>query len=102
RHGKKTIFTVKSTTGLCWITFIAAGAVRMDFGNFLLGSFWGGVVWSGFLTVVGYFFGYAFASISQTIEYAGLVIFFAAVIFILGLSFYRKYQSQKFTENSSQ
>ena len=102
RHGKKTIFAVKSTTGLCWITFIAAGAVRMDLGNFLIGSLSGGFVWSGFLTAIGYFFGYAFESISQTIQYAGIIIFCLAVIFYLGLSFYRKYQSQKIVENSGQ
>ena len=35
RHGGKTIFAVKSTTGLCWATFTAAGIVRMDFKKFL-------------------------------------------------------------------
>ena len=31
RHGRTTIFAVKSTTGLCWATFTAAGIVKMDF-----------------------------------------------------------------------
>ncbi|KKU54523.1 MAG: hypothetical protein UX75_C0024G0001 [Candidatus Moranbacteria bacterium GW2011_GWE2_47_10] len=34
-HGGKTIFAVKSTTGLCWATFTAAGIVKMDFGKFV-------------------------------------------------------------------
>ena len=44
RHGKKTIFSVKSTTGLCWIAFITAGSVRMNFKDFLIASFLGGIV----------------------------------------------------------
>ncbi|MDD5652486.1 MAG: VTT domain-containing protein, partial [Candidatus Moranbacteria bacterium] len=35
KHGGKTIFTVKSTTGLCWAAFTAAGIVKMDFWRFL-------------------------------------------------------------------
>jgi len=34
-HGGKTIFVVKSTTGLCWATFTAAGIVKMDFKKFV-------------------------------------------------------------------
>ena len=43
-HGRRTIIAVKSTTGLCWITFIAAGAVRMKFKKFMYWSFLGGLV----------------------------------------------------------
>ena len=50
-HGQKTIFYVKSTTGLCWITFILAGTLKMNFQKFLRASFLGGIVWSGFLVL---------------------------------------------------
>lgn len=99
RHGKKTIFAVKSTTGLCWITFIAAGTVRMDFKDFLTGSFLGGIVWSGFLVVMGYFFGYAFAAINASIKSAGLLIFLAAVSFYVLLTFYKKWRSRQILKN---
>jgi membrane protein DedA with SNARE-associated domain len=33
RHGEKIIFAVKSTTGLCWATFTAAGIVKFNFKN---------------------------------------------------------------------
>lgn len=98
-HGKKTIFAVKSTTGLCWITFIAAGAVRMKFREFLFGSFFGGIVWSGFLVVMGYFFGYAFEKINDYIKYAGIVIFAAAASFYAILAVYKKYQSRRIFKN---
>lgn len=94
KHGKKTIFAVKSTTGLCWITFIAAGTVRMKFRDFLYASFLGGIVWSGFLVASGYFFGYAFRQISQSIKYAGILIFVAVVAFYAIITIYKKYKAQ--------
>jgi membrane protein DedA with SNARE-associated domain len=100
-HGKKTIFAVKSTTGLCWITFIAAGTLRMKFQEFILGSFLGGIVWSSFLVVVGYFFGYAFAKISDYLKYAGIIIFIAAVSFYIILTAYKKYQSRQILKNGN-
>lgn len=93
-HGKKTIFAVKSTTGLCWITFIAAGSVRMKFKEFILGSFFGGIIWSGFLVIMGYFFGYAFEQINDYIKYAGLIIFAVVAIFYTALTIYKKRQSE--------
>jgi membrane protein DedA with SNARE-associated domain len=100
-HGKKTIFAVKSTTGLCWITFIAAGTMRMKLKDFLLGSILGGIVWSSFLAVMGYFFGYAFLQISDYIKYAGLIIFVAAVSFFIALTLYKKYQSRWILKNDN-
>ena len=101
RHGKKTIFAVKSTTGLCWITFIAAGTVRMKFQEFLFGSFLGGIVWSSFLVAMGYFFGYAFEKINDYIKYAGLIIFAAAASFFMAITAYKKYQSRQILKNGS-
>jgi len=101
KHGKKTIFAVKSTTGLCWITFIAAGSVRMRFKDFLLASFLGGLLWSGFLVIVGYFFGYAFVKISDYIRFAGLLIFFSAVIFYVIFTLYKKHQSKRLLQEDS-
>lgn len=100
-HGKKTIFAVKSTTGLCWITFIAAGTMRMKFKEFLFGSISGGIVWSSFLVIMGYFFGYAFDKINDYIKYAGLIIFAAAAIFFIALTFYKKYQSRQILKNGN-
>jgi membrane protein DedA with SNARE-associated domain len=93
-HGKKTIFAVKSTTGLCWITFIAAGAMRMNFHKFLWGSFWGGIIWSTFLIIAGYFFGYAFETINEYIKYAGFIILIAVIVFYASITYYKKCRSR--------
>jgi membrane protein DedA with SNARE-associated domain len=99
KHGKKTILAVKSTTGLCWITFIAAGSVRMNFKDFLSASLLGGILWSGFLVIIGYFFGYAFEKINDYIRFAGLIIFFGALIFFIIVTIYKRHQSKRILED---
>jgi membrane protein DedA with SNARE-associated domain len=101
-HGQKTIFYVKSTTGLCWITFILAGTLKMDFQKFLRASFLGGIVWSGFLVLSGFFFGYAFEKINAYLKSAGLIIFLLAASFIFFMTLYKKRQSRKILENGPQ
>lgn len=98
-RGQKTIFYVKSTTGLCWITFILAGTLRMNFRTFLYASFLGGIVWSGFLVVSGYFFGYAFEKINAYLKYAGIFIVLLVFSFIFFMILYKKHQSRKILEN---
>jgi membrane protein DedA with SNARE-associated domain len=94
RHGGKTIFAVKSTTGLCWATFIAAGIVKMPFRKFVGYSVLGGLVWSGFLVIVGYFFGYLYEQIVEYINYAGLIIGSLAVAFIVSVGIYKKHETK--------
>lgn len=98
-HGGKTIFAVKSTTGLCWATFVAAGIVRMDFKKFVGYSILGGVVWSGFLVAMGYFYGYMWQEIKQYIEWAGWLAISLAAITFISITFYKKYQSKKLLTN---
>lgn len=94
-HGGKTIFAVKSTTGLCWATFVAAGIVKMNFGRFLAASFLGGIFWSAFLVAMGYFFGEFYQEIAQKIKYAGWIIFGLAAATFVGVNVYKKKRSQK-------
>lgn len=99
RHGGKTIFLVKSTTGLCWAAFTAAGIVKMDFRKFLKYSFLGGIVWSGFLVAMGYFFGYLWREISQYIEWIGWVVSGAAIGSFTLITFYKKAKTAKIFKN---
>jgi membrane protein DedA with SNARE-associated domain len=95
RHGGKTIFAVKATTGLCWATFTAAGIVKMDFKKFVRYSFLGGIVWSVFLVVMGYFYGYLWREIKLYISWIGWVIFGVAILTFIVINIYKKYQANK-------
>lgn len=102
KHGKKIIFAIKSTTGLCWITFIAAGAFKMKFKDFFWSSVLGGIVWSSFLVVIGYFFGFAFKKIYDWLsyaQYAAMIVFVAFVIFYSAVTWYKKRQSNNILNN---
>jgi membrane protein DedA with SNARE-associated domain len=95
KHGGKTIFAVKSTTGLCWATFVAAGIVGMNFKKFIKYSIMGGFIWSGFLVIMGYFYGYMWKQIGQYIEWAGWLIVAITIITFVIITFYKKYKSRE-------
>ncbi|MFZ2188894.1 MAG: DedA family protein [Candidatus Moraniibacteriota bacterium] len=95
KHGGKTIFAVKSTTGLCWATFTAAGIAKMDFKKFLKNSFYGGIVWSGFLVAMGYFYGYLWREIKQYIQWIGWAVFAVAIVSIIAVTLYKNLQAKK-------
>ena len=98
-HGGKTIFTVKATTGLCWATFIAAGIVKMPFWRFVKFSVLGGLVWSGSLVAIGYFFGYLYEQIAMYIKYAGWIVGSIAIIFFIGLNLFKKREAKELFES---
>ncbi|PIP28233.1 MAG: hypothetical protein COX29_02295 [Candidatus Moranbacteria bacterium CG23_combo_of_CG06-09_8_20_14_all_35_22] len=101
-HGGKTILAVKSTAGLCWATFVAAGIVKMNFKKFVKYSFLGGIIWSGFLVAMGYFYGYLWREIQIYIKWIGWVIFGTAIITFVIINIYKSYQSKKmFKENEN-
>lgn len=97
-NSAKIIFYVRSTTGLSYITFITAGTLKMKLTKFVTFSILGGLVWSSFLVVVGYFFGYAAEKISAYIKYAGIVIFIGAIIFFIGLTLYKRRRAREILE----
>lgn len=100
RHGGATIFTVKSTTGLCWATFVAAGIVKMDFRKFVRYSFLGGLVWSGFLVGMGYFYGYLWKTIRVYISWVGWVIFGLAIISFGIITLYKRRKGREVLNES--
>jgi membrane-associated protein len=102
RHGGKTIFAVKSTTGLCWATFTAAGIVKMDFKKFLKNSFYGGIVWSSFLVAMGYFYGYLWREIRDYIKWIGWIVAIIAIITFVFITIYKNRQAKKLLRANSQ
>lgn len=98
KHGGKTVFSVKTTTGLCWATWVAAGIVKMNFWKFIWYSFLGGIVWSAFLVFMGYFFGEFYAQIEEGIRFAGWIVFGIAVAVIVVINVYKKKKSVELFE----
>ena len=90
KRGAQIIFFTKATTGLCYATFITAGALKINIKKFLIFSTLGGVVWSGFIVILGYFFGKIAEEIEQYIKYSGWVIFLFAVSIITLVVIYKK------------
>lgn len=101
KSGAKIIFYVKSTTGLSWVTFIMAGTVRMSFRKFALFSFLGGMVWSGLLVGLGYFFGYAAEQIDRYIKFAGWAIFAGVLIVLIYIIIIKKKRLKKLFPNNN-
>ncbi|MFA6285132.1 MAG: DedA family protein [Parcubacteria group bacterium] len=101
QNSGRLIFYVKSTTGLSYITFTLAGALRMKLLKFMKYSILGGLVWSSLLVVLGYFFGYAAEQISQYIKYAGIAIFVCALIALVVISIIKKRESAEILENGN-
>jgi len=95
RHGGKTILAVKSTTGLCWAAFTAAGIVKMDFGKFLKNSFYGGIIWSGFLVFMGYFYGYLWREVRDYIKWIGWMVSIVAIATFIAITVYKNRQTKK-------
>lgn len=102
RHGGKTIFAVKSTTGLCWATFVTAGIVKMDFKKFIKNSFYGGIVWSSFLVSMGYFYGYLWREIRGYIDWIGWVISILAIITFASITLYKNWQAKKLLRENNE
>lgn len=88
--GAAIIFYVKISTGLSLITFVLAGTMKMKFSKFLQFSFLGGLVWSGFLVALGYFFGGLAEEIEKYIKFAGWIILSLAIFLFFFINFKKK------------
>jgi membrane protein DedA with SNARE-associated domain len=83
KRGDNLFFLTKITIGLSLVTFSLAGASKFSFKKFLLFSLLGGVVWSSFIVVLGYFFGKMAEIIEEYIKFGGWIVFLIAVLTII-------------------
>ena len=90
KHGGKVIFFVKISSGLCYVTFITAGMIRMPLKRFLFFSLVGGIIWSGLLVGLGYFYGHLYQEISGKIEQAGIIVILLTTLTFIGIIFIKK------------
>ncbi len=93
--GAKIIFYVKASTGLSLATFMLAGAMKMNFRRFIQFSFLGGLLWSGFLVVLGYFFGELAEEIEKYIKFAGWLIFSFAILILVFINLSKKKKTRE-------
>jgi len=94
-HGGKTIFFVKITIGLSYITFITAGLIRFPYYRVALFSLLGGILWSGGLIILGYFYGHLYQKIAHGLSQAGFFIGGLFVLTLLVFVVYKKFKLQK-------
>jgi membrane-associated protein len=80
---------------------VTAGIVKMDFKKFMQYSFLGGIVWSGFLVAMGYFYGFLWRDLKQYISWIGWIIFGVAIVSFVGITLYKKHQSKQFLKNGN-
>jgi len=95
KKGSQIIFFTKATTGLCYVTFILAGMAKLDFKKFLLYSFLGGLVWSGFTVIMGFYFGEVAEQINRYIKFGGWIIFGLALLILSLFIIYKKSKAIK-------
>ncbi len=95
KHGGKTVFLAKSTTGLCLITFVSAGIVKMKLKKFIWYSLWGGMVWSTLLVILGYSYGYMWQKIEKTISWTGWLVFGLALGTFIVINLIKSHRAKK-------
>lgn len=95
RHEGKILFLSKITMGFGFAlaVLVTAGMNKVSFKKYLTINFFGQFIWTGFLIVVGYFFGGIYMGLSSKIRDIFVVIFFGGII--LGFSLLRKYLKNK-------
>lgn len=83
RHGDHAVFLCRMAPGLREIVSIPAGLAKMDRAKFILLTFAGSLVWSGFLASIGYYFADAWRSFN-----IGGVLNMVAVLLVLTIASY--------------
>lgn len=89
RHGAKTILIARFISGLRVFAAIFAGISQMHWRTFFLYNAVGAVLWSGTISLVGYFFGQSWSLLERWMGRAGLFVIGTVVIGFLLLTLLR-------------
>ena len=96
RHDIKILFISKITMGFGFAipTIMAAGASKIPFKKFITFNFLGGIIWTGALIFVGYFFGnfYFLVADGFKILFVGALV----IIFIAGMYGFLRFLKRRF------
>ena len=90
KRSAKILFIGKLLHGVGGTFLIAAGMVRMPFGQYIFYNFLATLVKSFILLLIGFFFGSAFASINSTLEKIGLFSIAIATLTLIIYFFYAR------------
>jgi membrane protein DedA with SNARE-associated domain len=83
KYGPAAVFTARMIPGIREIISIPAGIGRMNFAKFVGYTFAGSLVWTVFLTLVGYYLGEAWSSFSEQVSATFTIISIAVVAGII-------------------
>jgi membrane protein DedA with SNARE-associated domain len=95
KHGGKVVFLAKISTGLAYVTFLTAGMIRLPIRKFIMFTFIGGMVWSGLLVTLGYFYGHLYLQINDHIQQAGIITVLIVGITLILISLIKKWETKK-------
>ncbi len=97
RRGSRLIFIGKMSHGIGGAFLVAAGLIKMPFGQFMFSNLLATFVKSFLLLLVGYYFGRALLTISSALERIAVISIGAAVLAFLIYFFYFRKKRNKFT-----
>lgn len=90
KHSGKTLSLGKISHGIGTVFLVAAGAAKMPFWKFIYYNFWGTLVKSLFLILIGYYFGHALTKINSYLEFVADIFIAAGLLVALGLFVYSR------------
>lgn len=89
RHGESTVFFCRLLPMVRTFISLPAGAAKMNLSKFITYTFIGSLIWSIFLTYLGYELGIHWMILRQYFRYADILVLAAAVIAVIYFYFWR-------------
>ena len=102
KHDSKIIFINKITMGFGFTlaTLMAAGMSKVSLKKFIWLNFLGGLLWTGFLMMLGYVFGNIYMQISESLRVGSIVAYL--VVFMLALNGFARYMRRQILKNNKE
>ncbi|MEN6461282.1 MAG: DedA family protein [Syntrophomonas sp.] len=94
RHGESTVFFCRLLPMVRTFISLPAGAAKMNLSKFVIYTFAGSLIWSIFLTYLGYELGTHWMVLRQYFKYADILVLVAAVVGVIYYYFWRSRSKQ--------
>ena len=86
--------------GFTLATLMAAGMSKVSLKKFIWLNFLGGLLWTGFLMMLGYVFGNIYMQISESLRVGSIVAYL--VVFMLALNGFARYMRRQILKNNKE